>query len=527
MRVSVTKHLTMNRFIFALVLGMGSCGEVFGAPPVKDIEFFVERFEVVGDNPLSPGKASEIVAPFAHKAHSLASLREIAKTLEQAIRDRGYSFYRVVLPPQTLESKAVVQLKVVAFRLGDISVEGNRHFSRENVLSSLPDLELGVSPNNETLAQQIKVANNHPQKKLGLTFRQLDKPDTIGAKVTVEDESPHQFTLMMNTRGSQQTGDFRIAAGYQYSNLWGLDHIVNVSYTTSPDHFDEVRQYGASYMLPIYPLRGWLSGYYARSDVDTGTIGGLFQVSGSGELGGVHYQQYLPRWKTYEHWLDIGWDDKLFNNSVVYGRVQDLGVDVRSRPFSVAYRGQLNWQRHHAGFEFGWAGNLGGGDDNTKAAYAGTRAGAKPDWDALRYGAFWDIGLPAAWTWRHSFTGQYSSDPLIPAEQIGLGGLTTIRGYRERETGGDIGHIYKTEIWTPQWLPGLNFLAFYDQGHRELHNPQPGEKDSLWLRSTGMGARWQWRDQLSVSVDLAYAFDRGTQTQPGSGRVHAQLLYRF
>jgi hemolysin activation/secretion protein len=494
---------------------------------VKEIVFPVERFEVVGDSPLNAKETSRILASFAGRTHSLGSLREVAKKLEQSIRERGYSFYRVTLPPQTLESNAVVQLKVVAFRLEEISVEGNRYFSKSNILASLPALKIGTSPNNETLAQQIKVANYHPQKKLGLTFQQIDKPDAIGTKINVEDQSPHQFTVMMNTRGSQGTGDYRLSAGYQYSNLWGLDHILNVSYTTSPDHFDEVRQYGASYMLPIYPLRGWLSGYYARSDVDTGTVGGLFQVSGAGELGGVHYLQYLPRWRLYEHWLDLGWDDKLFDNKVIFGRVQDFGVDVRSRPFSLAYKGQINWQSHRAGFEFGWAGNLDGGSDNTKAAYAGTRFGAKPDWDVLRYGAFWDMGLPGSWTWRHSFTGQYSSEPLIPAEQIGLGGLTTIRGYREREVGGDSGHLYKTEIWTPQWLPGLNFLGFYDQGHRELHNTQPGEKNTLWLRSTGLGARWQWKDQFTVSVDLAYAFDRGLQTKPGSGRVHAQMAYRF
>jgi hemolysin activation/secretion protein len=110
---------------------------------------------------------------------------------------------------------------------------------------------------------------------------------------------------------------------------------------------------------------------------------------------------------------------------------------------------------------------------------------------------------------------------------MGLGGLTTVRGYREREVGGDSGHLFKTEFWTPELLPGLHVLAFYDQGHAELQRTLPGEKSAQWLRSTGMGARWHWQQNLSLSVDLAHAFDRSPQTRAGDGRVHAQVMYRF
>lgn len=516
----MTRHIS---FLFALALASANACADGG----QSIDFPVEHFSVDGENPLSESITRQWLSGYTHQKHTLTSLRNVAKSLEKYLHEQGYAFYKVTIPPQTLGKESTIHLNINAIKVGEIEVEGNQHFSKSNILASLPHLVENTSPDHDRLAMDIKQANQHPHKQVSVAFYPQASRDNLGARVSVKDRSPHEFIWMMNTRGSAQTGDFRMMGAYQYSNLWDMDHIINVNYTLSPDHFDEVRQYGASYQLPVHFTGGWLSGYYARSDVDTGTVGGLFDISGSGEMGGVHYKQYLPRWHSYEHTLDVGFDDKLFNNNVIYGKVQNIGVDVRSRPFSVAYKGQLSVDPVRAGWDMAWVGNLESGDYNNRQAYNGTRAGARPDWNVLRLGAFWDVNLPLAFTWRNAVTGQYSSDVLIPAEQIGLGGLTTVRGYREREVGGDSGHIFKTEVWSPELMPGLHVLAFYDQGHRELQHSQAGEKSSLWLRSTGLGARWQWQQHLSLSVDLAHAFDNSTQTQAGSGRVHAQMLYRF
>ena len=518
---TMTRHIPPY-LILGLITATGST-----AAATAPIDFPVEHVRVAGDNPLSDSQTGQLLARFLRRRHTLASLRSVAKTLETHLHEQGYTFYTVIVPPQTLGPDATLQLEVKALTLAEIQVEGNQHFSSDNILASLPHLRLHQTPDNDRLAADIKYANQHPHKQVNVIFHPLAHSENPGARVSVKDRSPHEFLWMMNTRGSAQTGDFRMMGAWQYSNLWGLDHIINVNYTLSPDHFDEVRQYGASYQLPVYRLKGWLSGYYARSDVDTGTVGGLFDISGSGEMAGVHYRQFLPHWRGYEHWLNAGFDDKLFNNDVIYGQVQNIGADVRSRPFSLTYQAQFSQDGLRAGWDVGWVGNLGGGDYNDRSAYTATRQGARPDWNAVRFGAFWDVGLPLDFSWHNTVSGQYSSDLLIPAEQMGLGGLTTVRGYREREVGGDSGHLFKTEFWTPELLPGLHVLAFYDQGHAELQRTLPGEKSAQWLRSTGMGARWHWQQNLSLSVDLAHAFDRSPQTRAGHGRVHAQVMYRF
>ncbi|WP_162232284.1 ShlB/FhaC/HecB family hemolysin secretion/activation protein [Methylogaea oryzae] len=210
-------------------------------------------------------------------------------------------------------------------------------------------------------------------------------------------------------------------------------------------------------------------------------------------------------------------------------------MSVVSRPISLNYRNEMTWEFLRGGFNVGWARNLNGGPGNTDVIYAKSRAGAKDDWDVWRYGAFLDVSLPGEWTFRNQLSGQYTDEPLIAAEQLGLAGMTTVRGYAEREMAADIGNIYRGEIWTPQWVKDVNFLAFYDHASGKMLHTLAGQKESLLLRSTGLGGRLNLKNNFVVAVDLAYAFDdaRTTQTGPvtgttsGSGKVNAMLYYRF
>ena len=519
------RHLALTTcFLFANPLAARAMQE--RAP----LAFLVQQFSVEGANPLNAEETVAIFAPFVGRSHTLNSLQTVAKTLEQSIRDQGYAFYRVALPPQTLKEDARVRLQIIDFKLNNIEVVGNKYFDRENVIASIPELQVGVSPNNDLLGEQLQVANQNSSRKLKLKLRQSEIPDQIDALVDVEDNDPLQSYLLLNTRGAEQSGKWRLTGGIQHSNLWNLDHNINLSYTTSPDHADSVMQWGANYSLPLYRLGGWLNAYYAKSDsksnVSTGTVAGGINISGAGEMMGVHYNQHLPRWKRYEHSLDIGLDDKHFlNNIEVAG--QDVGPDVRSRPFSFTYRGELTYSLVKTSFYLSWSRNLDGGSDNTDVHYTQTRFGAAQGWDVLRYGISADVQLPTQWVLRINVSGQDSRQPLISGEQIGLGGVYSIRGYQEREAAGDNGHIFHGELWAPQWFPGVNLLAFYDYGFANLVKPQPGDRDNQLLRSTGFGMRWHINQHFDTTADFAHAFDTTQFTAKGDNMLHYSIMYQF
>lgn len=518
------KPFSQNHLLHLTLVGI-SCvlSPVCRADAPQTIQFMVKQFSVEGASPLSKATMENYFQPLQQRQYTLKSLQEVGKALELKIREQGYPFYRVILPPQTLDA-GEVKLRIVSFALGDISVEGNHYFSKDNIIASLPSLRKTESPDTNDLAESLKVANKHPSKQLQLTFKQSETADRIDAKINVAEQRPYQASLILNTVGTQSTGNFRMTGALQHSNLWGLDHIFNTSYTTSPDHADTVEQYGSSYSLPVYALKGWLSAYYAFSNINNGVVASDLTVTGSGEMYGLHYQQFLPKWGRYEHWLDIGLDNRYFINDIRFLTIP-IGDNVRSVPLSVLYKAEYPWRNTHWGYHVQWVGNTGIGDHNNQADYSLVRQNANQDWNVLRYGGNVSVNV-RQWLIQTIFTAQYTNDPLISGEQLGVGGSYDVRGYQERETSADRGQIVKFEITTPAWQH-INLFAFYDYGHGSLETHSFGRLNDWSLSSTGVGASWQWQNYVQAKLAVANALDNAVTTRAGDSRIHASIVLRY
>lgn len=491
----------------------------------KKIEFVVNKFITEGDLPIDKDDANDYLEPLAGKSYDLKSLQDVAQGLENLIRDEGFAFYRVVLPPQSIE-EGDVHLNVVAYTVENINIEGNTNFSKESIENSLPSLVKDISPNAKELSHEMKVANRHPSKQVQITFSQHEMQEKVDANVTVtEQPRPYQFSLGFNNNGSDSSGEYRLTGGFQYSNLWGLDHVVNASYTLPPDHADTVQQYGGMYALPLYKLGGWLNAYYASSNSNNGVVANDLTITGAGEMMGIHYQQFLPKWDKYEHILDVGLDSKHFINDVQFKNVQ-LGTNVRSVPFSISYKAEYPIADVvKTGYFAQWAINTGLLSDNTDALYRKSRAGSSSSWQLFRYGTNL-MSSYQNWIFSTSITGQYSEKPLIAGEQIGIGGSFDVRGYEQRETGADNGQIAKIELTSPEWEK-INAFVFYDYGHGSKEKPLAGEIKNWNLSGTGVGAKVAWQENLNASLTLATALNDATTTKAYNNRLLLNVNLRY
>jgi hemolysin activation/secretion protein len=117
--------------------------------------------------------------------------------------------------------------------------------------------------------------------------------------------------------------------------------------------------------------------------------------------------------------------------------------------------------------------------------------------------------------WQLNLRGdvQLSSDPLLPIERIAIGGIDTVRGYRENELVVDNGWITSAELRIPlgevavPWVstePGdgaVQLVPFVDAGGGWNIGVQDPEKNIIY--AVGAGLRWHPNRRLDLRLDFA------------------------
>lgn len=498
------------------------------APPLA---FAIEGFDVRGDNPLGAARTQEVLAPFVRADATLDTLQQAASALEQALRERGYGLYRVVLQPQTVGRR--VALEILTFPIGVVRVEGNAHHDADNVRQGLPELREGAVPNLRRLAVQTAISNENPGKQVQVALRPSAEPDKVDATVKVSDVRPWDFAMSLSNYGSDATGQDRFTVAGGHSNLFNRDHQFTAAYTTSLERPQDVRQLGLAYRVPLPALGGVVGASYMRSDV-VGNFG-AFSSTGAGHVSTLNYTHYLEPEGGKRTYVTLGLEDKIYEAARIDGTPVPGQGDRRSRPLVAGYVRNVegDGQVWRVGVEL--AVNTGSGAGNDLPTYQSEDARITTHrWKALRTSASGLVAL-ADWQMALRAQGQYSRDALISGEQFGLGGPGSVRGTRqERPIAGDKGLLASVELRTPELAAGWRLLGFVDAGWLGNNVTGASRPSSDIIASVGVGLRFG-QGPLSVTLDYGRLV-KGSRTpvsansaapQKGDDRVYLNLTIRF
>lgn len=519
-RSTVKRVLAASILATAVASAWGADGDV--------LRFEIARFEVKGNTLLPQAQVEAIVAPFAGKQRDFGDVQRALESLEKVYHAHGYNVVSIELPEQELNG-GVVTLRVVENKIGRVSVKNNQYFDEANIRRSLPALQAGSSPNLKAVSGNLKQANENPAKQVTMKLQSGEKNEEVDAVLEVKDESPWKIMANADNTGTEATGKTHLGVVLQNANLFNRDHIATLQYTTSAEEPSRVKVYGAGYHIPLYESGDSLDFYASYSNVDSGTINaGLFNlaVSGKGAVYGARYNQTLAKRGELESKLSYGLDVKAFKNSVQLAGTE-LGNDVTVHPLSISYQASMPLARGDAGVMISLLRNIPGGSNGDQDAFTLARMHAKKSYTILRVGGSITRALTNDWQLRAIVNGQYTRDALIPGEQFGAGGATSVRGFIEREIANDSGLSVNLEAYTPNLCTraGWNcrLLGFYDSAYVSRNKALPGELDSTSIASAGVGARFVLSTNVNLQLDYGHVTKAGATTRADANRLHVRL----
>jgi hemolysin activation/secretion protein len=224
--------------------------------------FPVRAYAVHGDTLLTTETLTRILKPHTGTNITVAEIIKAGSELQMEYRNRGYATVKVVIPPQQIDSNAIVKIEILKGRLAGIDVLNNHYFSSNNIMRALPSLHTNMILVDAVFQAELDRANANQDRQI---YAELAPGPTEGTSILdlkVKDRLPLHAKVDFNNQNSPGTPDLRLNTSLVYNNLWQLEHSIGVQYSFSPtdykngnqwDFYDQplVANYGGFYRLPL------------------------------------------------------------------------------------------------------------------------------------------------------------------------------------------------------------------------------------------------------------------------------------
>jgi hemolysin activation/secretion protein len=486
--------------------------------PVLD-EAFLQKFAADLDKPLTFGR-----------------LAEIRRAVVEHYRAAGKPLVEVYVPEQDVSS-GVVRIDIAEFKLGRVQARGNNYFSSRLLEREMP-LEPGGPILQSAVSSGLAVLNANPYRRVDVVYAPGEAANTTDVVLQTEDRLPLRVNAGYDNEGVPDLGRDRFFAGVGYGNLFGLDQQIAYQFTASNDFFSgnpeiegrpnraRFMAHALSYTAPLPWLDSIeLFGVYAQS---TPRLPDTFGQTGISAQLSFRYDMRLPTINDATQLLQIGYDFKRSNNDLEFGGAQVFNSNTHIHQFVLLYDISKPTEAGSAHAAATLVASPGGLDGNNNAAAFNTaRQGATPRYVYLQLTASRATALGGGFTLITNGTFQWTPNTLLPSEEIGLGGESSVRGYDPYVVLGDRGWNIQTEVRTPALPLGTSNAAlqpfvFFDAGRVWTTIDQPAENNPGVLAGVGAGVRVQW----SRFLDLRCIYGAPLRAPvPNGSKAPMVLLY--
>jgi hemolysin activation/secretion protein len=505
--------------------------ENFSLPPVPESvgktsdrrTLFVKHIVINGNSVFPEQDLQSLAHPYEQRDVSIAELEELRQKLTHYYIDHGYVNSGAVIPVDAFKDGGL-RINIIEGRLDEVRVKGLERLREGYVINRLSDGS-DTPFNLQTLQDKYQLLLSDPLiNRMNGRILPGATPGHSILDMDVIRAKPYQFSLFGNNQRPPSIGAEAFGLNGQLRNLTGLGDSLDFTYITSAGS----NRYAGGFSLPV---TDW--GTQAFFHFDEGDSMVLEEPIRKIDIksqvhsleGGISH----PLINTLRQRLNLGAMLAVRENETTL-----LGMPFSFVPGEPTGRNQATVWRLFQDYTQRW--------DNHALAFRSTFSigmnalGATPERPvpaSLRslYQQYPDSEFFAwlgqtQYAWRMFDNGaqfvlrgnaQFSDEPLLPLERIAVGGLNTVRGYRENQLVRDQGYSLSTEFHLPliggsesNAIHRLTLIPFMDYGEAWNH----GDNRSTALYSIGAGFEWQLKP-VSVELYYGYALNKAKPQQKG------------
>lgn len=497
---------------------------------VGDEKVTIEEVTFSGHEVFSTKELIKVIAPYLGQLLSMKEIREMCVLIQKKYVKAGYFLTRAYTPTQELQG-GVLKISILEGKLGEITVTGNKYYSDAFIRGYFERFRSKAINYDEFLKELLLLSENM-DLEVAAIFMKGHSFGTTDVLLRVKDTRPIHLAMDSNNYGSDHTSTWRTGVKLDWGSLIRYGDTLSVievvgSPISSLDFTDAI------YYIPVNTRGSGFELSYLLANFKTGNVGQDIKFEGKTHIAAGKFIQAIHRTRK------LSTD---FFTSFEYKQIQNLGSGLQSSfdklrvltgGMNIDYRDDWKGRNLFAGYlSWGIPDILQGlkPDDSESSRQGAGGRFVKIGGSGQRFQKLpWDCVLIL-----NGF-GQYSFNKLPLPEQIYIGGIGTVRGYKLAEGLGDQGFVCNVELRVPppflrghkalwskkRWGELVHFVGFLDHGQtfsigvdkiREVTRNKEGKKQVSAvpqplrpiLTAAGAGIRIYGPWRFDFSFDAGY-----------------------
>jgi hemolysin activation/secretion protein len=460
-----------------------------------EVRFRIEKIKVQGNTVLQ-GEIDRLVKRFEHKKVTLEDLIKLRTQITQLYVKNGYITSGTFLPNNQNLGDDVVKIQVVEGELERIEIGGLKHL-RENYVRS----RLGKISKTPLKRQEIEQALQLLQ--LDPLIEKVNAELTIGTAparnillVNLKEAPRLKARISANNYRSPSVGSEQVELQVADKNLFGFGDRIAASYGIT----EGLDIYNISYDLPVNADNSTIN--FSYDNGDSQIVEAEFKdlnIDSDIQTYSIGFRQPLVRSPNTEFALGLALDLRRSKTSFDNEPYDFTSGSQNGESNVTVLRLSQDWVERNTRRVLAFRSQFNIGLDAVDATNNDTEAdGVFFSW----LGQFqWVQQLSPKTLILTRVYAQFTPDPLLSLEQFSLGGIDTVRGYRQNQIVADNGVFgsieYRVSLTSnPQTL---QITPFFDLG--TAWNDEELDLDPSTLASLGVGLDWQVIPDLSLMID--------------------------
>ena len=475
--------------------------------PPQGLIFQVKQFEFIGNTVFSDEKLTKLLAEFTNKQINFEKLLEARSKIIELYKQEGYITSGAYIPQQTL-SNGIVQIEIIEGKLEDIKITGLRRL-KPNYIRSRINLGASTPLNRKRLVEALQLLQINPLiQKLEAKLSPGSRLGSSLLAIEVTEADSFNTQIVLDNARSPSIGSFQRQLQVNEANLLGNGDGISVAYSNT----DGNNTIDASYSLPLNPRNGTLTFKYGNTSADVieRPFNGL-DIESASQYYQLTFRQPLVQTPNQEFALGItasrresDIDSSVLEQEDVPLSLLSPGADEQGNTRVSAIRFFQEWierdrqQVIAVRSQF----SLGIG------AFNATINSNAPDsrFFAWRGQAQWVRLLAPDSLLVIRGDIQLASTTLLASEKFGLGGINSVRGYRQDFLLKDNGALASVELQlrilrVSEWDGLLQITPFIDVGTTWNNSSNRDENDTDTLAAIGLGLRWSQSNNFTAAVE--------------------------